>query len=70
MFKYIAQALGNIKRNLEDPYIIIGGDTNRLRLNEVTDRFGDIEIMNIGGTRGQAELDKLATYCLYDPPTA
>ena len=61
VLKCVRDTILNIKKTADNPIIIIRGDLNRYNFGEVTNCFQDIEIHNIGHTRGRAELEKLAT---------
>ena len=58
---YVNNAIENLKRTCINPYVVVGGDLNRLKLDAIAERFHDLELCNIGGTRGCAQLDKIAT---------
>ena len=51
----------NVKKNMNNLYILIGGDFNRHRFGSISECFLDIETHELGHTCGRAELDKLAT---------
>ena len=59
--KIINDAVMNVKKNMADHYIVIGGDFNRHRFRSITECFTDIENHELGNTCGTADLDKLAT---------
>ena len=56
----LADTIENGKRQLQDPYIIVGGDTNRRPLRAALEDFPDVTVLDTGPTRGTARLDEVA----------
>ena len=61
LFSCLGDAIEQAKQDYDDPYIIIGGDTNRRDIGPAIEDFPDIQITPTGPTRGTATLDIVAT---------
>ena len=61
MLTCLGDAIETAKNKYDDPYIIIGGDTNRRSIDGAVSDFPEIQMMQTGPTRGNAHLDVLAS---------
>ena len=57
----LSDAVRKIKETFNDPFITVGGDFNRSRVEEALSEFPDLQIVATPPTRGRANLDKMAT---------
>ena len=57
----LKDAIGQVKNDFRDPYIILAGDTNKQQIREGIEDYPDMRMVDIGATRGDAKLDILAT---------
>ena len=67
--KLIRDAILNVKKTSDNPYVLLGGDFNRHKFKSITDAVADLEIHELGSTCGKADLDKLASCLLYTSPS-
>ena len=49
------------KKDLQEPYIIIGGDFNETNMDTILERFHDLRLVKTKATRGNNVLDKIIT---------
>ena len=64
LFQCLGNAIEQVKLDYSDPYIVIGGDTNRRDISDALLDFPDITVAQTGPTRGNATLDIIATISL------
>ena len=57
----LCDAIRKIKETFNDPFITIGGDFNRAKVEDALGEFPDLQVVCTPPTRGQANLDKIAT---------
>ena len=61
LFSCLGDAIERAKQDYNDPYIIVGGDTNRRDISPALEDFPDVLVADTGPTRGAATLDIIAT---------
>ena len=57
----VSNVIRQVKDMFPDPFIVLGGDFNKARIEEAIDEFPDITVVNAPATRGSAKLDLVAT---------
>ena len=57
----VSDTIEKAKFELNDPYIILGGDTNQRPIANATTDFPNITVLGTGPTRGTATLDEVST---------
>ena len=61
LWESVSDTIEKAKAELDDPYIVIGGDTNRRPMVDGLKDFMDVTMLDTGPTRGTATLDEIAT---------
>ena len=56
---YIEDLVIKLKRKYSDPYIVVAGDFNQWKIQEVMANFPDLLEARVGPTRGDRHLDRL-----------
>ena len=59
--EYIEELLVEIKRKINDPFIILGGDFNQLPAEDSLAEFPDMSEVHVGPTQGDREIDRMFT---------
>ena len=57
----VADVIRKVKDLFPDPFIALGGDFNKAKIEEASNEFPDLTIVNSPPTRGDAKLDLMAT---------
>ena len=55
---YIEELLVEVKRRINDPFIILGGDFNQWPAEESIAEFADFSEIQVGSTRGDRAIDR------------
>ena len=58
---FIEDLIVKLKRRYSDPYIVVGGDYNQWKVEEVIADFVDISEVPVGPTRGSRSIDRTFT---------
>ena len=61
LWECVADTIEKAQKELNDPYVVVGGDTNRRPLAGALVDFPSIQVISTGPTRGTAVLDEVAT---------
>ena len=56
---FICGVISDIKREMDDPYIIVAGDFNQWKIHEVLADFPDLQEHAVGNTRGDHCIDRI-----------
>ena len=55
---YVADVVAEVKRKVESPVIIVGGDWNQWPVQSIMDKHGDLTEVDHVPTRGDRKIDK------------
>ena len=59
--EYLEELIVDIKRKLDDPFIVLGGDFNQWAAHQAIVEFPDLTEVELGPTRGERTIDRLFT---------
>ena len=57
----ITDVIDNVKKKLKNPFVLVGGDFNRIKIHQALEQYHDIEILHTPPRCGNATLDVLVT---------